>query len=192
MNFYHYQEIGFDGVRLFDGVTAFENNFGKGLEIRSLPVLHSKILEALCSCNVKLSGGMVFAMRTELELSQSEMGSALGLSGRQMLSLYERGEREMPLTTQQALKRMVLSKIAGSRMSLGLFDRQLVAQAPTTFDFQYGESSWLWINSPHALVSTFNLLRNNSVVRLVEEDDFAFDFCLDYSRDEFNLATSHA
>ena len=185
MSIYHYHEIGFDCVRLFGGFSKIINEYGEGIEIMAMPLLHAQILEALCLCDIKLTGQMVFAMRTELELSQSDMGFALGLAGRQMLSLYERGEREMPLTTQQALKRMVLSKIAGSRISLGIFDRQLTAKSPELFDFEYGAFGWFWRNSPHDVAQSFELQQNDAFLMLADDvGEYSMNYTSGFCSDE--------
>lgn len=143
-----YKEIGFDGVYLLSGIAETETMFGHAIQISVMADLHRSIIAAICSCAVSLSAQMIYVLRIELDLSQADLGEALGFSDRQMLSLYERGKRVMPITAQQALKRMALANVSGSK-SVSEFNRQILVSAPSRFEFEFNGAHWYWCNSPH-------------------------------------------
>lgn len=149
MNGYPYNEIGFEGVVLFGGVREVDTMFGRAVEIDRIAELHHAIFKALCTCDVDLTAGMIHAMRTELELSQADLGKVLGLTDRQMVSLYERGRRKMPKAHQEVLKRRLLARIDGAKISVKSFDSQLGERAPERFEFTFEQGAWIWSNSPH-------------------------------------------
>lgn len=148
MDHFHYQDIGFDGVYLLNGIEVTPFHSGEEVSIQNITSLHSAVFKALCTCNVKLTGNMIRAMRTELDLSQPHLGRLLGWSDRQSLALCEAGKKRMPFAQQYILKSHVLSHIDGNT-SIHCFTELVVAEAPDHFEFRFTGSGWEWANTVH-------------------------------------------
>lgn len=140
---YEYNEIGFNGIFITGGFEQIPDDNSHVIKIQSARDLHLCVMRSLCECDASLNGAMIRFMRLELDISQAQLGTLLGLEGRQMMSFYELNKRKMPLVTQEALKRMVLAKISGS-LSVQQFDKQIKIKAPDSFEFVFVDNNWCW------------------------------------------------
>lgn len=101
---------------------------------------------ALCSSRRDLTAEHILFMRNSTLWSQTLAGKLLGLVDRQMMSLYERGEKKMPAATQALFKLHVLAEHDKDiRLCEAL--KLVYQQPPEPLVFQFDDESgnWSWL-----------------------------------------------
>jgi putative transcriptional regulator len=90
----HYTDCGLDDVYLVSGYEIEDSHYGKSLSIKNLDELHQAIGCYLVREKKVLTAKELRFLRTEMDLTQSEMGKLLGLSSQQV-ARWEKGESEI-------------------------------------------------------------------------------------------------
>lgn len=86
---YHYTMCGLDNVWLSNGYTEHKTAYGKGVAIHDAEGLHRLIAKNLLNKTGRLTGKEFKFLRTLLVMSQSGLGTLLGVT-EQAVSLWER------------------------------------------------------------------------------------------------------
>lgn len=117
-NLYHYVESGLDTVFLANG---FEQRNGT-VTIHDLDGLHKAIGSSLACKRQRLTGKEFRFLRTELLLSQSSLAQVLGV--RELtVARWEKGENDIPVTTEAALRTMYAESIGREGRMRDLLER---------------------------------------------------------------------
>jgi DNA-binding transcriptional regulator YiaG len=90
---YHYEASGLPYVFLKNGFERVETPYGKGVTIHDLPGLHKAIAQILIGSTHPLLGCEFRFLRTELGLSQAELGELLGRDV-QSVARWEKGRNQ--------------------------------------------------------------------------------------------------
>lgn len=111
---YHYTGCGLDNIYLLSGFELHETPYGGGVSIKNVQKLHAAIGAYLCERKKLLSGQELRFIRTEMDLTQSELGRLLGCSSQQIA----RYEKEQSAVTGPAdrLIRMIYKEHAGGNV----------------------------------------------------------------------------
>lgn len=88
---YRYTACGLDDVYLMNGFVIEETDYGRGLRIDHLDELHRVIAAHLVTKRKTLSAREFRFLRRHMNLTQSELGAALGVDA-QTVARYEKGE----------------------------------------------------------------------------------------------------
>lgn len=126
----HYAECGLDNVYLISGYAIEETPYGKGLSIRNLDQLHKAIGIYLANQKKVLSGKELRYLRKQMDLTQSDLGTLLGLSSQQVA----RWEKDVSEITGPAdlLVRAFFIQHAGGKLDLHALASSLEENASPT------------------------------------------------------------
>lgn len=92
---YHYTECGLDDVYLLSGYEIEQTPYGDGVSIKDVDALHKAIGYFLATKKKVLSGSELRFLRKEMDLTQVELGSLVGLSDQQV-ARWEKDQYEIP------------------------------------------------------------------------------------------------
>lgn len=110
---YHYTESGLKNVWLRNGYAERETPYGKTVAIEDLLGLHRAIASTLVVKSGKLTGTEIRFLRKEMEMSQSTLGSLLGVSA-QTLALWEKGRAKITVPAERLLRLTVKGHFNGN------------------------------------------------------------------------------
>ncbi|UTV98314.1 helix-turn-helix domain-containing protein [Marinomonas rhizomae] len=107
---YHYTECGLPNVYLKNGFTI-ENIDGEDYtSIDDMNNLHVAIAQTIADSHMILRPAEFKFLRIELNLSQKMLGHRFGVS-EQTIARYEKGQSEIPRTTDAALRSLFMEKL---------------------------------------------------------------------------------
>lgn len=106
---YHYTECGLDYVYLVDGFEVIETGYGSAVQVSNAGKLDRAIAGAVVSRQSRLTGQEVRFLRGLLDMTQSELGRALGKDA-QSIARWEKGKTEIPPTEDIAIRQIYLEK----------------------------------------------------------------------------------
>jgi DNA-binding transcriptional regulator YiaG len=105
---YHYTECGLDNVFLAGGYEHMDG--GKTVIIHDIDGLQRAIGHALANARRRLTGAEFRFLRSELLLSQGSLGKMLDVK-ELTVGRWERGETEIPLLAEVAVRKMFLESV---------------------------------------------------------------------------------
>jgi DNA-binding transcriptional regulator YiaG len=106
---YHYTECGLDYVYLVDGFEVIKTAYGPVAQVANASELDRAIALAIVRRQNRLTGQEVRFLRGLLDMTQAEMGSALGKDA-QTVARWEKGKTEIPPTEDIAVRQIYLEK----------------------------------------------------------------------------------
>jgi DNA-binding transcriptional regulator YiaG len=106
---YHYTECGLDYVYLVDGFEVAETGYGPVVRVANAGKLDRAIALAVVRRQSRLTGQEVRFLRGILDMTQAELGNALGKDA-QSVARWEKGKTELPPTEDIAIRQIYLEK----------------------------------------------------------------------------------
>lgn len=106
---YHYTECGLDYVYLLDGFEVVKTEHGPAVRVVNASKLDRAIAMAIVRHQKRLTGQEVRLLRGLLDMTQDELGQALGKDG-QSVARWEKGKTELPATEDIAIRQIYLEK----------------------------------------------------------------------------------
>ena len=106
---YHYTECGLDYVYLMDGFEIIETAYGPAVQVINASKLDKAIALAIVRHQNRLTGQEVRFLRGLLDMTQAELGSALGKDA-QTVARWEKGKTEIPPTEDIAIRQIYLDE----------------------------------------------------------------------------------
>ena len=120
---YEYIECGLDGIMLKNGFDEYETEHGIAVGIHDIEGLHKAIAKHLICNKPMLSGKEVRFLRKELELSQVELASLLGVVESSVRSYENARTRKTPAPFDRLLRLLYLDHINGESEIHKLLER---------------------------------------------------------------------
>ena len=106
---YHYTECGLDYVYLLDGYEVIRTAHGSAVRVVNASGLDRTIALAIVRRQKRLSGQEVRFLRGLLDMTQDELGRALGKDA-QSIARWEKGKTDLPATEDLAIRQIYLEK----------------------------------------------------------------------------------
>lgn len=106
---YHYTECGLDYVYLVNGFEVVDTGYGPVVQVRNASKLDRAIADAVVRRQSRLVGQEVRFLRGFLDMTQAELGKALGKDV-QSVARWEKGKTEIPSTEDIAIRQIYLEK----------------------------------------------------------------------------------
>ena len=106
---YHYTECGLDYVYLVDGFEVIDTGYGSVVQVVNASKLDRAIADAVVRRQNRLVGQEVRFLRGILDITQAELGKALGKDA-QSIARWEKGKTEIPPTEDIAIRQIYLEK----------------------------------------------------------------------------------
>ena len=106
---YHYIECGLDYVYLLDGFETIKTACGRAVRVANASKLDRAIAQIVVRDQNRLTGQEVRFLRGLLDMTQAELGSALGKDA-QTVARWEKGKTEIPPTEDIAIRQIYLEK----------------------------------------------------------------------------------
>jgi DNA-binding transcriptional regulator YiaG len=106
---YHYTECGLDYVYLLDGFETVRTAYGRAVQVSNASKLDRAIAQIVVRDQNRLTGQEVRFLRGLLDMTQAELGSALGKDA-QTVARWEKGKTEIPPTEDIAIRQIYLEK----------------------------------------------------------------------------------
>lgn len=106
---YHYTECGLDYVYLMDGFEVTRTAYGPVVQVANAGKLDRAIALAVVRQQKRLTGQEVRFLRGLLDMTQAELGAALGKDA-QTVARWEKGKTEIPATEDVAIRQIYLEK----------------------------------------------------------------------------------
>lgn len=140
---YHYRGCGLDDVWLMSGYDVEEVDGERAVSIRNLEGLWEAIATFLVTRKKVLKGKEIRFLRTQINLTQSELARMLGCDSQQV-ARYEKGENKMPGPADRVLRMLVREHYDGEVSAKDLLraldaldatigDRQFFGETPDGF-----------------------------------------------------------
>lgn len=107
---YHYIESGLPNVHLKNGYSIDVIDDEEYTSIDALDGLHRVLARTIASKAIPLTSAEFKFLRIELNLSQRILGKRFGVS-EQTIARYEKGQSEIPRTTDAALRSLYMESI---------------------------------------------------------------------------------
>lgn len=108
----HYTDCGLDDVYLVSGYAIEKTPYGEGVSIRNLDQLHKAIGAYLANQKKVLSGKELRFLRKQMDLTQSDLGTLLGLSSQQV-ARWEKGESEISGPADLLVRAFFIEHVGG-------------------------------------------------------------------------------
>ncbi len=121
MNMYHYTMCGLDNVWLENGFEIVETAYGQGVSIHDVEGLHLAIATNIITRSKRLTGTEVRFLRKELNMSQSALAIALGVSENSVRG-WEKSRTDISPPADRLLRLIYLSKVDGDHKALELIN----------------------------------------------------------------------
>lgn len=126
---YHFTECGLDNIYLTNGYEQYTSAEGKGVGVHDMDGLHRVIAQSIVDKKSPLTGKEFRFLRIELDLSQKAIGDLMGKTD-QMIAKWEKGESDVPVLADAALRNLYSEKvnrttIGGLLEELQTLDRQM-------------------------------------------------------------------
>ncbi|MBJ7539692.1 helix-turn-helix domain-containing protein [Marinomonas transparens] len=107
---YHYSECGLPNVYLKNGFKVEQIDGEEYTSIDAMNDLHQTIAQAITDSPLGLRSVEFKFLRIELNLSQKMLGHRFGVS-EQTIARYEKGQSDIPRTTDAALRSLYMEKL---------------------------------------------------------------------------------
>lgn len=107
---YHYTECGLPNVYLKNGFTIEHIDGEDYTSIDDMNNLHVAIAQTIADSHTALRPAQFKFLRIELNLSQKMLGHRFGVS-EQTIARYEKGQSDIPRTTDAALRSLFMEKL---------------------------------------------------------------------------------
>ena len=107
---YHYTECGLPNVYLKNGFTIEHIDGEDYTSIDDMNNLHVAIAQTIADSHTALRPAEFKFLRIELNLSQKMLGHRFGVS-EQTIARYEKGQSDIPRTTDAALRSLFMEKL---------------------------------------------------------------------------------
>ena len=107
---YHYTECGLPNVYLKNGFTIEHIDGEDYTSIDDMSNLHVAIAQTIADSHTPLRPAEFKFLRIELNLSQKMLGHRFGVS-EQTIARYEKGQSDIPRTTDAALRSLFMEKL---------------------------------------------------------------------------------
>ena len=111
-NWLHYRSCGLDNVWLANGYKIKETKYGRAVAIKDIDGLHKLLSLNLVEKQGILTGSEFKFLRVQLGLTQKGLGSLLGGSSENAISLWERKDT-VPAIQDHWLRMLVIAKLSG-------------------------------------------------------------------------------
>ncbi|MEX2647743.1 MAG: helix-turn-helix domain-containing protein [Alphaproteobacteria bacterium] len=108
----HYTMCGLDDVYLVNGYRRHRTSEGLGVSITNLDGLHQAIGRSMVERKKLLNGKEVRFLRTQMDLTQSELARLIGCDAQQ-IARYEKGENKIPGPADRLLRMIYLHHFGG-------------------------------------------------------------------------------
>lgn len=142
---YHYTESGLRNVWLRNGYKEHDTPYGKGISIHDTEGLHRAIGVFLVTQKPHLSGAEVRFLRTEMDLSQSDLGRILGV-GETTIRGWESGRNKITKPAERLLRSLYKEAVDGQTGVRQLLD--MISQMNRDaflwkkLDFEAADQGW--------------------------------------------------
>ena len=118
---FHYTASGLDNIWLKNGYQLYTTGDGTGFSIHDLDNLHKAIAIGIAEKSAPMTGKEFRFLRVELDLSQKAIGDLMDKSD-QMIANWEKGNNEIPVLADAAMRNLYLESIGCSPIS-GLLNK---------------------------------------------------------------------
>ena len=118
---YHYRACGLDDVWLMSGYDEEEIDGERVVTVRNLDGLWEAIATYLITRKKILKGKEIRFLRTQLNITQSELARWLGCDSQQV-ARYEKGENKMPGPADRLLRLLVQEHYSGEASVLDILN----------------------------------------------------------------------
>lgn len=119
---YHYLESGLRNVWLKNGFRVQKTPYGEAVAIEDVRGLHQAIALHLIEKPSRLKGTEVRFLRKEMDMSQSGLGTLLGVSA-QSIALWEKGKAKIAVPSDRLLRLIVKGNYCGDVAVKELIDQ---------------------------------------------------------------------
>jgi DNA-binding transcriptional regulator YiaG len=137
---YHYPQCGLDDVFLLNGYARHQTPYGDGVTVENVEGLHEAIAQHLCLNKAFLNGKEFRFLRKLLDLTQAELGVALGCDV-QSVARWEKGKTDINGAADKLLRLLYLTSREGkvdaaeliksiSALDAKITDRQVFEDTP--------------------------------------------------------------
>lgn len=107
---YHYLESGLDNIYLINGFEITKEDEDTFISFNDLHGLHEAIAAKLVHQTKSLNGKEFRFLRTEMDMSQNTLSKCFGVT-EQTVARWEKGQTEIPRTSDVSLRSMYLESI---------------------------------------------------------------------------------
>ena len=118
---YHYVECGLDNVYLNSGYTREETPYGVGVAVKNVDGLHKAIGEHLVKHKKFLNGKELRFLRTQMDLTQSQLARLLGQSDHQV-ARWEKGRCKISGPAERLLRMIFQEHLDGNVRVMDLLE----------------------------------------------------------------------
>lgn len=113
---YHYKICGLNNIYLQSGYTEKDTPSGKAVSIQNVDDLHKAISLDIVNQVARLSRKEFKFLRLELDLSQKALGLLMDKKD-QTIALWEKGEQEIPVLADKAIRDLYTDSIESEHVS---------------------------------------------------------------------------
>lgn len=135
--------IGLNSVSLRNGYQVESTPYGDAVAIQDISSLFQRIAVTIALSPWRYDGNVLRFQRKRLQLSQKDLGTALGYSDGQMIAQWEKGVVEVPPSVMLAVNVRILQHFAETTMVMDL-RTQLTESLPNLLEFSYEGDDWRW------------------------------------------------
>jgi putative transcriptional regulator len=121
MALYHYTMCGLDNVWLENGFEIIETPYGQGVSIHDVEGLHVAIAKNIITKSKRLTGKEIKFLRKELNMSQSALSVALGVSENSVRG-WEKSRTDISQPADRLLRLIYISKTDGDQKAMDLIN----------------------------------------------------------------------
>lgn len=139
----HYTACGLDDVYLLSGYEIEKTSEGEGISIKNLDRLHKAIGCHLVREKKALSGKELRFLRKQMDLTQAELGTIIGLSAQQV-ARWEKGESEISGPADVLLRGLFIEHAGGTIDIRHLAENLNLMDSPLEEKFFFEDTGHDW------------------------------------------------
>jgi putative transcriptional regulator len=124
VNMFHYKSCGLDNIWLKNGFDKRQTNEGSGYSIHDIDNLHRVIAKGIIEKPAPISGKEFRFLRIEMEFSQKAIGDLMDKTD-QMIAKWEKGENNVPVLADAAIRNIYRDSIGMSESSIAKLLKEL-------------------------------------------------------------------
>jgi DNA-binding transcriptional regulator YiaG len=113
----HYTGCGLDDVYLLNGYEVDESEYGRSISVKDLDSLRRVIAEELARKRKFLKGKELRFLRTEMDLTQSELGRLIGYSDQQV-ARWEKEQSQIPTPANKIIRLLIRGHLTNDCVSV--------------------------------------------------------------------------
>lgn len=140
---YEYRECGLEGIFLRSGYEIVHTEHGDGLTIKNIDGLHAAIGEFLVCHKKMLAGKEIRFLRKEMDLTQEELGSLVGVEG-QTVARWEKGTTDLAGPADGLLRLLYIGTVHGKLDPMKMLAELKVADEPEADSIFLEETAGAW------------------------------------------------